>query len=50
MEMRVGEQVAGMREEMHRDIKVVGKELAIDIVSLNRKIDHKTQAIVERMR
>jgi len=38
-----------MREEMLRDIKVVGKELAIDIVSLNKKIDHKTHAIVDRM-
>jgi hypothetical protein len=31
-----------MREEMVRDIKLVGKELALDIVSLNKKIDQKS--------
>ena len=38
------------REEMVRDIKMVGKELAIDIVALNKKIDTRTHTQVERMR
>lgn len=50
MELRVGDQMAGMREEMVRDIKMVGKELAIDIVALNKKIDTRTHTQVERMR
>jgi septal ring factor EnvC (AmiA/AmiB activator) len=35
---------------MVRDIKVVGKELAIDIVSLNKKIDAKAHNQIERLR
>ena len=50
MELRVGDQMVNMREEMVRDIKMVGKELAIDIVALNRKIDSRTHTQGERMR
>ena len=50
LELRVGDQMAGLREEMVRDIKMVGKELAIDIVALNKKIDTRTHTQVERMR
>jgi len=39
-----------MREEMVRDIKSVGKELAIDIVALNKKIDSRSNAHLERMK
>jgi hypothetical protein len=31
-----------MREEAIKDIKTVGKELALDIVSLNKKIEQRS--------
>ncbi len=43
-EARLTQSLLQMREEMVRDIKSVGKELAIDIVSLNKKIDHKSHS------
>jgi hypothetical protein len=42
IEDRVIHQILTMKEEMVRDIKLVGKELAIDIVALNKKIDSRT--------
>ena len=33
-----------------RDIKTVGKELALDIVSLNKKIDAKSSTQAQRMK
>jgi hypothetical protein len=39
-----------MKEEMVRDIKMVGKELAIDIVALNKKIDTRSHAQYDRMK
>lgn len=47
-ELRLLDKVALMREEMVRDMKGVGKELALDIVALNRKIENKTQQMGER--
>lgn len=35
----MGKEFVGLRENMIKDIKLVGKELALDIVSLNKKID-----------
>lgn len=39
-----------MREEVIRDIKTVGKELAFDIVSLNKKIEQRSAANVQRIK
>lgn len=39
-----------MREEVIRDIKTVGKELALDIVSLNKKIDHRSGVNTQRIK
>lgn len=47
-ERRLLDKVALMREEMIRDMKGVGKELALDIVALNRKIENRTQQMGER--
>jgi hypothetical protein len=39
-----------MREEVIRDIKTVGKELALDIVSLNKKIEQRTNMNLQRIK
>lgn len=38
-----------MRVDLIKDIKSVGKELAIDIVSLNKKIDSRSNQHLQRM-
>lgn len=50
MEIRVRDQILSMKEEMVKDIKVVGKELALDIVALNKKIDSRSHAQLDRMK
>lgn len=35
----MGKEFVNVRENMIKDIKLVGKELALDIVSLNKKIE-----------
>ena len=50
MKGELEEKFRDIREDMINDIKSVGKELALDIVSLNKKIDHRTNIELERMR
>ena len=39
-----------LKEDVMKDIKTVGKELALDIVSLNKKIDGKSSGHAQRMK
>ncbi len=48
-ENRQIDKLVRMREDMVRDMKAIGKELALDIVALNKKIDSRTQQIIERV-
>lgn len=50
LERSVEAMVTDLRSEMVKDIRGVGKELALDIVSLNKKIDAKGQMHGDRMR
>jgi hypothetical protein len=50
LERAVEVQISELRGEMVKDIRGVGRELAVDIVSLNKKIDAKGQMQGERMR
>ncbi|TNV82682.1 hypothetical protein FGO68_gene8020 [Halteria grandinella] len=46
----IAHQFTHMRDEMIRDIKTVGKELALDIVSLNKKIEQRSSANMQRIK
>lgn len=50
LERAVEVQISELRGEMVKDIRGVGRELAVDILSLNKKIDAKGQMQGERMR
>ncbi len=50
LERAVEVQISELRGEMVKDIRGMGRELAVDIVSLNKKIDAKGQMQGERMR
>ena len=43
-------QVAYIKEDMLRDIRSVGKELALDIVALNKKIETKTSIQADKVK
>ena len=44
----MGKEFVSVRENMIKDLKMVGKELALDIVSLNKKIDARSNQHILR--
>jgi len=46
----IAQQFTHMRDELIKDIKTVGKELALDIVSLNKKIEQRSSVNMQRIK
>ena len=50
LQLHLDSQCRNLREDMIKDIRSVGKELALDIVALNKKIDSRSQQQSDKMR